>query len=250
MASMKQVIHSILISAALVGSMSTARAGKLTVFTPPGGTVNVGLAYIGGGIAEESYVEGGKKDESTTAGEFTITIKDQTSLIDAAVRSAVKVPAPAGSKEKYLKFVDKLSFHTIGLQSYEPLDIEQFVPRDENLILMADFDVPLFLQSGAGFFEGQHLNVVNGRVAGIEGLVFRDISSLFTTPESFYDVLIDLFAPSVNTLPLYSGEVTVSTHLQFRLTEPDSAALLSALLLAMWAATAATRRRKFSPRQK
>ena len=215
-------------------SASLAAAGPLTVFTESGGTATIDILYIGGGEGGGVVKDGGAGDTNTKAGEITYTVQDEDQVRAAALRAKVKIPDPA-NPGKYIKAVSKMGYKgALGtsLQSFEPLDVDQFVPPDENLILLFDFDIPLFLQSGVDFSEGQVLTVVNGSIAGVNGLVFRDASSLFTAPDSFFDVFIALDSPLWNDLPLYSGQVTVASHLEFRLlVEPGTLALVIGMLL-------------------
>ena len=219
---------------------SLALAGPLTVFTEPGGSATLDIAYIDGSAGSSQVVDGGVGDTNPVAGQITHKIENQDEVRAAALRAKVKVenPSPPASGPKYLPSVAKMGYKgklpgETNLQFFEPLDVDQFVPPQDDLILLYDYDIPLFLQNGVHFSAGQVLTAVNGSIAGVAGLVFRDATSLFAGPVDFFDVALDLQSPLFDTLPLYSGQLTVASRLQFRLAEPGTLALVVGLLLLM-----------------
>ena len=221
---------------------SLAFAGPLTVFTESGGYATLDVAYIDGSAGSSKVVDGGIGDTNQKAGEITHKIDDEDKVRAAALRAKVKVENPShpASGPKYLPSVAKMGYKgklpgETNLQFFEPLDVDQFVPPQDDLILLFDYDIPVFLQNGVHFSVGQVLTAVNGSIAGVAGLVFRDATSLFAGPADFFDVAFDLQSPLFDTLPLYSGQLTVASRLQFRLAEPGTLALvIGVLLLLIW----------------
>lgn len=192
-----------------------ATAGLLTVQTDTGGKATVDVLYTNGSSAAYTIVDGSIADKSKKAGEVTAKILNQDEVKAAAVRS--QVTDPNGAWKKTVARMGYQGALATNLQSLEPLDVDLFLPADENVVLLSDYDIPLFLLNGIAFSEGQEFTSINGLIANVSGLVFRDVSSLFTSSDdSFFDLSIDVDSPLWDSLPLYSGQVTVTSQLEFR----------------------------------
>lgn len=216
-----------------------ATAGLLTVETDMGGKATVDILYIiqsGQKEASEasySVKDGSGLDKSKNSGEITVEIPDQDKVEAVAVRSKVTDPAAIGGERKTVARMGYKGKSGTNLQSFEPLDVDLFLPSDEDVILLADYDIPLFLRNGIAFSKGQEFTSMNGLIASLSGLVFRDASSLFTSSDDFFfDLSIGVKSPQWDSLPLYDGQVTVASHLEFRrIPEPSTWALTIGMLM-------------------
>ncbi len=209
-----------------------ATAGLLTVETDAGGTATVDIEYINGGNASSIVVDGMAGDNSKKSGEITVKIGSQDEVSGAAVRSKVTGDANIKMRRTVAKMGYKGKLIDTTLQSFEPLDVDIFLPSDEDVILLSDYDIPLFLLNGIFFLQGQEFASIDGLIPNVSGLVFRDASSLFSSDDEFFNLSIAVGSPLWDNLPLYNGQVTVASQLEFRqIPEPGTGALIAGILI-------------------
>lgn len=221
MSTYKHVVYAIAMLIGLLMTAADSSAGPVSVHTPVGGSVTIAVGYKDGSEVSQLSKDGSAIDEDKTEGVFKYTIKDEDTVTAALVRSDKKV--------KGFPQIGKLKLGSAGLQSFEPIDIFTFFSSDLSTILFSDIDVSAFTSAGISLSEDDVLTAVNGVVAGLDGVIFRDAASLFAGAD-FFSLSLSVNSPLLDNLPRYSGAVTVGSALQFRLPEPGTLSLVVVML--------------------